>query len=184
MAEEEKEEGQEEKKGGGGGNMVLIIVIVLLVLILIGGAVAAYFLLTGDEEEADANKNEQAVETVDNEANAKKAAVSKRVADLLNVGPMYPLDQFIVNLLRDNGSRFLKVKIDLELDNQEMTAEVDKKVPIIRDVIIKTLSSKTFEEISTLKGKEKLKDELVENLNAFMTAGKIRNVFFTEFVVQ
>ncbi|EAJ0802761.1 flagellar basal body protein FliL [Campylobacter jejuni] len=58
------------------------------------------------------------------------------------------------------------------------------KVPVIRDIIIRTLTAKTFEEVSTQKGKERLKDELVGKINEILTDGFIKNVYFTDFVVS
>ncbi len=175
MAEETTEEVVEKKSGG---NMVLIIIVVLLVLLLIGGGVAAYFLLSGDDEAMAADNQAAAPKT------AKIKKRSKRSSDYLTIGPMYPMDQFVVNLLSENGSRYLKVKLDLEMDKQELSAELDKKKPLIRDIIIRTLSSKTFEEVSTMKGKDKLKDEIVNKINDVLADGQIKNIFFTEFVVQ
>ena len=94
------------------------------------------------------------------------------------------MSQFIVNLLSENGSRFLKTSIDLEMDKTELSAELDKKKPLIRDIIIRTLSSKTFEEVSTMKGKDRLKDEIVNKVNDVLTDGQIKNIFFTDFIVQ
>jgi len=61
---------------------------------------------------------------------------------------------------------------------------VDKKKPLIRDIIIKVLSAKSYEEISTIRGKENLKDEIVTELNKIFTDGRVENIFFTEFVIQ
>ncbi len=178
MAEEKNEEEVAPKKSSS--KLVLIIIIVLLVLILIGGGVAAYFLLMNDNEEPQANNQPQ------NQTQSKmqKKKNIARNSDLMQIGPIYPLDQFIVNLLSDNGSRFLKIKMDLEMSSQELTTELDKKKPLIRDIVIRTLTSKTFQEVSTGKGKEKLKDELVDRINSVLADGSIKNIFFTEFVVQ
>ena len=62
--------------------------------------------------------------------------------------------------------------------------ELDTKKPAIRDTMISVLSSKTFEEISTAKGKENLKNELVERINESLVDGKIVNLFFTDFAIQ
>ena len=95
------------------------------------------------------------------------------------------MDQFIVNLLSESGSRFLKTKIDLELSEGEtITPEIDKKKSLIRDIIIRSLSAKTFEEVSTVKGKDRLKDEIVERINEVLVDGFIKNIYFTDFVVQ
>jgi flagellar FliL protein len=103
---------------------------------------------------------------------------------MAEIGPIYPLDQFIVNLVSNNADRYLKCKISLELDSPDLQKEIDKKLPAIRDAIIQILSSKTVEEIQTAKGKEKLKEEIKRKLNEMLTTGEIRNVYFTEFVIQ
>lgn len=166
-----------EKKSGG--NMILIIVIILLVLLLVGGGAVAYFLLSGSDEVAMADTAPAQSKSMQN---TRKR--TKRSTDYLTVGPMYPMSQFIVNLLSENGSRFLKTTVNLEMDKPELSAELDKKKPLIRDIIIRTLSSKTFEEVSTIKGKDRLKDEIVSKINNVLADGQIKNIFFTNFVVQ
>ena len=79
---------------------------------------------------------------------------------------------------------FLKVAIDLELSDAKLQPEIDHKKSLIRDIIIRTFSSKTFEEISTIKGKDKLKDEVLDKINENLSDGYIKNIYFTDFVVQ
>lgn len=172
MAAEEVEE--VEKKSGG--NMVLILIIALLVVLLSGGGLAAFLLLGSD--------NQPAMQQLQAQAQSTNQRVSKRSTNLLTIGPMYPMDQFVVNLLSENGSRFLKVALDIELDSEKLASEMDMKKSMIRDIIIRSLSSKTFEEISTMKGKDRLKDEMIGKINAVLTDGQINNIFFTDFVVQ
>jgi len=170
MAEEKENQEQEEKKEGGGNKLLLIVIIVLLLVLLVVGGLVAYFLLSGGDEEE--------------QVEPQKVEKKKKVSNMTEIGPIYPLDGFIVNLLSNNSSRYLKCKIDLELDAPELQEEVDKKLPAIRDLIIRILSSKTVEEIQTSKGKEKLKEEIKRKINEFLTTGEIRNVYFTEFVIQ
>ena len=97
---------------------------------------------------------------------------------------MYPLDGFTVNLLSESGRRYLKVEMNLEIEGEELSAELDTKKPVLRDIIIRILSSKSLEEISTIKGKEKLKEQIVNELNMHLKDGKVKNIYFTDFVVQ
>ena len=103
---------------------------------------------------------------------------------MTEVGLMYPLDAFTVNLLSESGRRYLKVEMNLEIDGEELSPELDTKKPVFRDIIIRILSSKSLEEISTIKGKEKLKEQIVNDLNTRLKDGKVKNVYFTDFVVQ
>jgi flagellar FliL protein len=168
-----------EKKGGS--NILLIVVVVLLFLLLVGGAAAAYFMLNEDDaviEDANAAKQTKVVAQ-----NAKQATTS-RSTDYTKMGPIYPMDQYIVNLYNEGSSRYLKTTLNFELSSAELSAEMDTKKPLIRDIVIKTLSAKTYEEISTIKGKENLKDELASKVNQVLTDGQINNLFFTDFVIQ
>lgn len=182
MADKEKEEestpeGGEKKKS----NLLLIIIIGVLVLILIIGAVVA-FLVMGNEEPAASGAAPTQKEASANPEGGEDASLSD--SSLTEVGLMYPLDGFTVNLLSESGKRYLKVEMNLELDGEELSPELDTKKPVFRDVIIRVLSSKSLEEISTIKGKEKLKEQIVSELNMRLKDGKVKNVYFTDFVVQ
>jgi flagellar FliL protein len=98
-------------------------------------------------------------------------------------GFMYELDPFIVNLFDDRGVRYLKVRLDIEL--WDLTEEeMEKKNPKIRDSLIVLLSSKKYEEIGSLEGKARLREEILFRLNRILGEGKAKEVYFTDFVVQ
>jgi len=177
VAEEEEKKEDDKKEGGKSSNMMLIIIIAVLVLLLVIGGVAAFLLSGGDEE------TQQMDQSAPSSKDASPKKQKKRM-ESLTVGPMYPLDNFIVNLLSDSGRRFLKTQINLEMDTEDLAAELDSKVPVIRDIVIRVLTSKTLEEISTAKGKDKLKDALINQLNMRLKDGEINNLYFTEFVIQ
>ncbi|MGP1486148.1 MAG: flagellar basal body-associated protein FliL [Campylobacter sp.] len=170
----------EEKKVKKGNNLLLIIVIVVLVLLLVVGGLIAALVMSGGDEPAQTQTTQQMTPTPQ-----KTPGNAKRSSDYANMGPVYPMDQFIVNLLSESGSRYLKTKIDLELsDGALITPEIDKKKSLIRDIVIRSLSAKTFEEVSTIKGKDRLKDEIAERINEVLVDGFVKNLYFTDFVVQ
>jgi flagellar FliL protein len=175
-------EGEENKKSS---NMLLIIIIVVLVLILVIGGVI-FALMSGNHEaeatsegstqkEASAHGEEAPVQ---GESGGSHGEISTEV------GIMFPLDLFTVNLLSESGRRYLKVEMNLELEGEELAHELETKKPVLRDVIIRILSGKSLEEVSTIKGKETLKEEILVDLNQRVKDGKIKNVYFTDFVVQ
>ncbi len=100
------------------------------------------------------------------------------------MGPLKPLDTFIVNLVGDKGERYLKVTMNMELDDPKTLDEVTKKEPQLRDAVIILLSSKAFADVMGSEGKEKLKKEILARINSFIGTGRVRRVFFTEFVIQ
>jgi len=100
------------------------------------------------------------------------------------LGPIFPLDTFIVNLADKGGKRYLRITIDLELDSEELESEVAKRLPQVRDSILTILPTKRFEDISSAKGKTALRDQMLERINGLLARGQITNIYFKEFVVQ
>lgn len=173
MAEEkEAKEGAEEPKKGK--KLIIIIVIALVVLLAVGGALA-FLMLKGGSEDAAAGGDAHS---------AKNKKNSHGDGDSLTVGPMFAIDNLIVNLMSEGSARYAKFSIALELDSQELAPEMMTKKPLATDIIINAVSSKTAEELMTLKGKETVKNEIMEKINERLKDGRVKNVYFTNFVVQ
>ena len=171
-----------EKSGGGKSLLIIIMAAIIVVLAILAGLII--FLMSGNDEAA-AQAGAMQPQAQTQQAPMQPAhQPGKRSSDFMNMGPIYPLDQFIVNLLSENGSRFLKTKIDMEQSDEKLTPELDKKKALIRDIVIRTLSAKTYEEVSTAKGKDRLKDEIVGKINEVLSDGYVKNIYFTDFVVQ
>ena len=84
----------------------------------------------------------------------------------------------------NSGERYLKATIQIEVSNQESLAELDLLKPKILDSILGLLSSKSYREIAGFEGKQRLKDEVAMRLNGYLTKGRARRVYFTEFLIQ
>ena len=183
MAEEEKnEETQEEEAPKKKSNLLLIIIIVLLILVILV-VVLLFVFIGGDEPEP----VQQSVQKEQPKKKSIKRTTSYDMEDerpLDEIGVLYPLDSFTVNLKSDSGRRFLKCTISLELEGEELSMELDAKSAVLRDRIIRILSSKTLEEVSSKKGKAKLTQQIIDTLNGMITDGSIKGLYFTEFVIQ
>lgn len=114
------------------------------------------------------------------------SAKSKSGPKPVEHGPILPLDEFLVNLADPSGDHFLKVTINLELDKDKgKTPDTLKdQVPIIRDAILMSLSSKMRDDISPPAGREQLKDEIKKKVNAALGEADVHDVYFTNFVTQ
>ena len=187
MAEKETTEEESAPKEKKSSNMLMIIIIVVLILIIIIGAVVAVMLMNGDDA-VDATATPQAKEkTVSNSSKSMSRATNdayNNTRKLDQIGTLYPLDTFTVNLKSDSGRRYLKVTMSLELEGKELSNELDAKAAVLRDRIIRILSSKTLEEISSKKGKQKVSQQIMDALNAMLSDGEIKGIYFTEFVIQ
>ncbi len=174
MAENENEgKGAEapadEAKAKKKSPMMLIVIIIVVGLIIGGGGAVTIMLLKGGEDTEEAEE-------------AKKE--TKKEIKPTMLGPVIPLESFIVNLTGAGGRNYLKVNISIELSDVKLQEEITNKLPKIRDTILLVLSTKTFDDIKTSQGKLVMKDELLMRLNSYLTSGTIENLYFTSFVVQ
>ncbi len=97
---------------------------------------------------------------------------------------IYKMDPFIVNLNDPEKLRYLKIKMEFESSESKPNEEFEKRLPQLRDTILGVLSRKNSSEILDSGGKDKLRQEMKERLNAFLTAFQIQNIYFSEFVIQ
>jgi len=185
MANEEKKEGEEklDKKeekekekekaaeGGKGKRKIFKLGIIgLAVLMVLGGGFFGWRVFSkkgGNEGE-----------------HAKEAAVSKEEEKKDAPGHMIALDPFIVNLADTAETRYLKITINLEVENEEISAEVGTRTPQLRDALLMLLTSKASGDVKDIAGKLKLQDEMVTRANNFLQTGKVKAVYFSEFVMQ
>jgi len=177
MAEEEREESKEGEGKGKKSPVLLIVIVVVAVLLIVAIALFA-FLVTGSDDEAQGGAAQSG------QKQSMQREGSARNPDMANIGMMIEMDDFTVNLLNENGKRYLRTKINLELDSENLQPEIEKKVPVLRDIILQILASKQVEEITTKDGKERLKDELVKAINRALIDGQIKNIYFSSFVIQ
>ncbi len=101
-----------------------------------------------------------------------------------HMGKVFNLDPFVVNIRDGERDRYLKLKADLELSADEVSDELQQRLPQVRDLIISLLGGKSFEDLRTIEGKNFLREEILLRVNALLVTGKAKRIFFTEFVVQ
>jgi len=98
---------------------------------------------------------------------------------------------FVVNLADPEQNRFLRVGIDLGLENPLPTKGKGGKggadeLPTgpVRDCILSVLSTWHSDALLAPEGKQKLKDELLRALRDHVPELGVREVYFTDFLVQ
>ncbi len=98
------------------------------------------------------------------------------------IGTLVPLETFLVNPAGSRGRRLLKVNMELEVTDTKVQEEIEKRKPQLRDIIILLLSSKSYEQISSAEGQRKLRDEIKDAINGFLTKGQVKQVLFTDYM--
>ncbi len=116
-------------------------------------------------------------------------------------GVMVDMSTKIINLSDPAGRKYVRTTIVLEfypsnLDYfsmeaeaaqaylTEFKAEIETRMPLIDDIVISLLSTKTYDQLYTAEGKELLRAEIMDKINARLPEYYVMSVYFTEFVVQ
>jgi flagellar basal body-associated protein FliL len=116
-------------------------------------------------------------------------------------GIMIDMSTKIINLVDPGGRKYIRLTIVVEfapdnpeymtLPEEEKTAylttfkdKLTSRLPIMDDTVITLLSTKTYEDLYTAEGKEKLRAEIMDILTKKLTDLHIISIYFTEFVVQ
>lgn len=167
MAEEKNDAQMTEEKPKKSKKLLLIIII--SAIILAGAGVGGFLFLkknTAHKDKEEAVKKEDVVE------------LPKEKEKVISI----QLDPFILNL--SEPGRFVKLTIHLEVKNEKIQQYVNDRMPKIRDSIITLVSSKSADILSTPEGKFQLKDELLLRVNQAIEKDLIKNIYFSEFVIQ
>ena len=156
-------------------NKLMIIMMGLLVLLMVaigGGLFMMWSRVSALDQAVNPPKQDESQEAIKEETEEPK------------IRPVFPLDSFIANLADPGGNRFLRATMKLELENDEFTKEMEKRLPQIRDCILMILPTRAYQDIQTVEGKIALRTEIIAKLNALLKKEAISNIYFTEFVTQ
>lgn len=188
--EDKKTEDKEALKAQPKSNTLMIVAIGALVFIVILIGILVAVLIGKDDH----NTHESPAPTThgtpanvdqhDAHQEQKPKSPSEATRKLSEIGTIHPLEILVVNLKSDNGRRYLKTLISLEITDPKLSIELTLKNAVIRDKIIRILSSKSVEEVASTKGKQTLVDQITVALNSMLDTKSINSIYFTEFVVQ
>lgn len=161
--------------------MVIMIAVGMLLLGL-GGAALLFHFMKGAGPSA---KNEEQTSEAPVPAKEGHDIGSKpQTGATAQVGVIYDLDPFIVNLADTPEIHYLKVTVKFELERPDVTEELNKRLPQTRDAILVLLSSKEAAAVRSTQGKLQLREEILQRVNALLPKGGARGVYFTDFIVQ
>jgi flagellar FliL protein len=209
MADSQNEvDQQQEDQPSSSGKMKLIIIAIVAVVVLAGGGgAAAYFmgLFDGNDSAVDgssgsydalmdnedpknnaggndsADKASQLKETDSKEASSDDNVEKQGLAQTVFVD----LPDVLVNLQSENRrARYLKLKVSLEVVDEETAETVSNLIPRILDSFQLYLRALTAEEVRGSAGMQRLKAEMLARINNAIEPIRISDLLFKEMLVQ
>ena len=162
---------KEASPGKAGGINKLLIIAGAVIVLACGGLAGAYFtgmldpmmamILGGDEappEELAANTGEPV---------------------------FYEIPDFVVSLNNaDRKSRFMKIRVTLELGDQGSIPDVERMMPRIVDNVQVYLRELRAQDLKGSAGTHRLREELMKRINASVAPLRINDVLLLEILLQ
>jgi flagellar FliL protein len=95
---------------------------------------------------------------------------------------------FVVNIQGQGGSRFLQLTIEAMTYDQSVSTDIDQNMPLIRNNILLLLSDLSADQVATMEGKQKLREDILKEIQKIMKdkIGKpgVEEVYLTSIVMQ
>ena len=203
MSQTENAAGNEENAAGGKKSFKKLIII-FVVLLLAGGGGYYYWRsksnAAGDEE----SQNEKSDKKSDKKSKAKKSddeseeeeEVTEKPKKSGSLKTALPKDEdvkkvvelpaFIVNLADTENVRYLRMTVSVGVGGESGENEKPDQLFVtrVRNAMLAVLSDKKSDEILTVEGKAKLRNELLSAAQAASEEPHVEAIYITEFIVQ
>jgi flagellar protein FliL len=158
---------------GGGQKPTLFIILTIVNMVVVLGIGAMLYL---------GQKKKAAEPGIDNVIKGESTTQTEEAKNTEFIGKLVPMETFLVNLAQSRGRKLAKINMEFEVSSDQVQQEIEKLKPRIRDMVIMIISDKNLAEISSKEGKDKLREEIRNQVSLFLTKGQIKNVYFTEFI--
>lgn len=97
---------------------------------------------------------------------------------------IYIMPSIEIKLGEPGHEKTFKVDIKLEMDRPELAVEFNDRKEMIQGALRSILASKTIPELESAETKIRLKMALIAELNRRLETGKVRNIYFTDFLIM
>jgi len=185
------------------GGKLKLIIIALIVVLLAGGGGYYFFLRPKGETEETAEKSEKETkkntkkeskeeekEESESESSSSKSPSKASLDDALvddeDVKHVIELQPFIVNLADDDQARYLRMTVSVGIGGEGGESEKPDTIFItrVRNAMLAVLSVKKSEDVLSVKGKSKLRKELLNAAQKASEEPEVKAIYITDFIVQ
>jgi flagellar FliL protein len=97
---------------------------------------------------------------------------------------IYSLDDVIVNPAGTSGQRLILASVNIDVAQEDQLKFLKERDPIVKDLIISTISSKTLFQLGQVGFKDTLKLELTKNLSTKFKNITFNDIYFSKYIMQ
>lgn len=173
-AENAKKEETKDKKGLNLKVFIIGIPLFIVQLILVYFITANFLVKTNSN---DLHASEKADSTAEEESTENE--VGSPAPNLI-----YNLNDLIINPAGTNGQRLLLLSLGFGVAEENNMNVLKENEIVIKDLILSSLSKKTLSQLSKVDIKDSLKVELAKSINSSLPKAKVKNIYFSKYVLN
>jgi flagellar FliL protein len=167
----------------------LMIIAGAAALVVLGGGGTAAFLFLKPKPDAAAEKGDHGKEKKKKKDEKKEGKEGDKSAAQVREGPngvvFYTLPDVVVNMQTADGRpTFLKLKLTLELPDEEVVDELDPNMPRLQDMFQTFLRELRPEDLSGSQGSYQLRMEILRRVNLVIAPAKANAVLIEEMLIN
>ena len=99
-------------------------------------------------------------------------------------GWSYNFNNVVSNLTGSLGTKYVKCAFSVVSDDQNIGVIVEENKSKLRDATLSVLSARSLADMEASGAKNILRSELAANFNKALNSNVVKQIFFTEFVIQ
>jgi len=172
MANQDQEIEVANNSGGSGFSMQKLVIVIVLVQLVMFAGLGVFLTMSGFGMGGGA----------EHEAGQEQGGGEKTQAIYI------PFEKFTVNFGGREASHFMQVEMQAMTHDSSIQEVIEKNMPVIRNRIILILSSQTLDSVTSLEGKDNLREQILlavqEILQKQVNKTGIEEIYFTNFVMQ
>jgi flagellar basal body-associated protein FliL len=100
------------------------------------------------------------------------------------INRVIPLETFLVNLVDTSDDKMAKIEMQIEVVDPKALKKIDQIKPKLRHALIAILSQQSYSKLSTAKGKDELREQILKELNQLLFEGAVSQVYFTDILLN
>ncbi len=182
-------EPKKSSEGGGSKTFMLMFSVAMIVQLIII-VILVYFVLNQSKNNQPVQQTAQVHQEKtegehETEGEVKEGAEGE--SSQKDDGPViiYQTDDLVINPKGSGGRRYLMTQIGLSVTSEEVKKEFeDSRKAQIYDILNQFLASRSIDELADIERRDSLKIDMKKILNKEISGKKVKNVFFSKFVVQ
>ena len=193
MAVADDEENEKVKPQGSMVTKILLFGVLPLMtatILVVGGLIIAGVIPVGGTHSGTNVVADAGDGTVGEEGDAESGGEGGEEGEGVNKPAIYlPIDPaFVVNFASQGKARFLQITVEVMTRDETVPDKVKLHMPVIRNNLMLLFSDQSYDSVSTLDGKEMLRESALEVVQQILEEETgdvgIEAVYFTSFVMQ